>query len=88
MTGIVFLIYSRRSAFPDHLFSFKFEFVYGYQAGFGSRNRPFHQNQIIIIDGGHIIASGTHQELLQSNPIYQDICRSQFGAEALEMLSQ
>jgi len=32
----------------DHLISLEFEFIYGHEAGFGSRNRPFYKNQIIL----------------------------------------
>jgi len=32
-----------------------------------------------VLDGGRIVASGTHQELMASSPIYRDIYRSQLG---------
>ena len=32
---------------------------------------------IVLLDGGRIAATGTHEELLQSNPIYQEIYTSQ-----------
>ena len=36
-------------------------------------------SRILILDNGCIVAEGTHQELLQSCKIYQDIYRSQIG---------
>lgn len=36
-----------------------------------------HANQIIILDDGNINAIGTHEQLLESNEIYQDIYNSQ-----------
>ncbi len=37
-------------------------------------------DQILILEDGQITASGTHQELLVTSPVYQEICRSQFGS--------
>ncbi|MCE5255408.1 MAG: ABC transporter ATP-binding protein/permease [Spirochaetaceae bacterium] len=34
-------------------------------------------NQILVLEHGHIVGEGTHEELLRSNGIYQDIYRSQ-----------
>ena len=34
-------------------------------------------DQILILDDDHIAGQGTHEELLASNPIYQEIYRSQ-----------
>ena len=34
-------------------------------------------DQIIVLDAGRIAAQGTHQELLKTSPIYQEIYRSQ-----------
>ena len=42
--------------------------------GEGSQN-----NKIIVIDEGRIAAEGTHSELIQSSPIYQEIFASQLG---------
>ena len=36
-----------------------------------------HADQIIILDDGKIDAIGTHETLLQTNAIYQDIYHSQ-----------
>lgn len=37
-------------------------------------------DQIIVIDRGRIAAQGTHAELLENSPIYQEIYASQLGA--------
>ena len=36
-------------------------------------------DKIVVLDKGQIAASGTHQELIQSSPIYQEIYESQLG---------
>ncbi len=36
---------------------------------------------ILLIDDGNIIASGTHQELMETSPIYQEIAYYQLGGE-------
>jgi ATP-binding cassette subfamily B protein len=36
-------------------------------------------DQIIVLEAGRIAAQGTHQQLLQSSPIYQEIYYSQLG---------
>ena len=36
-------------------------------------------DKIIVINGGKIVAEGTHYELIQSSPIYQEIYNSQLG---------
>jgi ATP-binding cassette, subfamily B, multidrug efflux pump len=36
-------------------------------------------DKIIVLDAGRIAAHGTHQELMQSSPIYQEIYESQLG---------
>ena len=34
-------------------------------------------DQIVVMDGGRIVASGTHAELMKTNQIYQEIYYSQ-----------
>jgi ATP-binding cassette subfamily B multidrug efflux pump len=36
-------------------------------------------DQILVLDRGQVSAQGTHQELLESSPIYREIYRSQMG---------
>ena len=36
-------------------------------------------DKIVVINGGKIVAEGTHHELIQSSPIYQEIYNSQLG---------
>jgi len=36
-------------------------------------------DKIIVIDKGRVAAEGTHRELMQSSPIYQEIYASQLG---------
>lgn len=38
-------------------------------------------DKIIVLEQGRIAGMGTHEELLASNPLYQDIYRSQIGKE-------
>ncbi|WP_403020441.1 ABC transporter ATP-binding protein [Salinibacterium sp. GXW1014] len=38
-------------------------------------------DQIIVLDGGRIVARGTHDELLETDPTYQEIVESQLSAE-------
>ena len=40
-------------------------------------------NRIVVIDGGTIAACGTHNELMQTSPIYRDIYDSQLREEAI-----
>lgn len=42
-----------------------------------------HADQIIVIDNGRIAGIGTHNELLASNEVYQDIARSQLSEEEM-----
>ncbi|MEM7131496.1 MAG: ABC transporter ATP-binding protein [Chloroflexota bacterium] len=44
-------------------------------------NSVLDADQIIILDGGKIVATGTHRTLMESSSIYQEIYRSQFGEE-------
>jgi ATP-binding cassette subfamily B protein len=36
-------------------------------------------DKIVLLEKGRIVAEGTHRELLQSSPIYQEIYASQLG---------
>lgn len=38
-----------------------------------------HADKIVVIDEGRVAAEGTHAELMQSSPIYQEIYASQLG---------
>jgi ATP-binding cassette subfamily B protein len=38
-------------------------------------------DQILVLEHGEIVARGTHQELLESSPTYQEIVSSQLSAE-------
>jgi len=38
-----------------------------------------HADKIVVIDQGQVAAQGTHAELMQSSPIYQEIYASQLG---------
>ncbi|CAM3178266.1 ABC transporter ATP-binding protein [Actinomyces slackii] len=39
-------------------------------------------DQILVLDSGRLVGRGTHDELLASSPVYQEIVSSQLGAEA------
>lgn len=38
-------------------------------------------DKIVLMDNGEIVAIGSHEELLESNKLYQDIYASQFGVD-------
>ena len=40
-----------------------------------------HADQILVLDDGRLVARGTHEELLASSPVYQEIYYSQFPKE-------
>jgi ATP-binding cassette subfamily B protein len=37
-------------------------------------------DKIVLLQNGEIVAMGTHEELLESSPLYQDIYESQLGS--------
>ena len=39
-------------------------------------------DQILVLDGGHLVGNGTHTELLATCAVYREIVTSQLGAEA------
>ncbi|MDE5893342.1 MAG: ABC transporter ATP-binding protein/permease, partial [Acetatifactor sp.] len=41
-----------------------------------------HADQIIVLDDGMIVGMGTHEQLLESCEVYQEIYYSQFEKEA------
>ncbi|MDF9845447.1 ATP-binding cassette subfamily B multidrug efflux pump [Paenibacillus sp. PastF-1] len=43
---------------------------------------------IIVLDDGEIAGSGSHEELMQSCRVYQEIYRSQFGSEEVPYVSK
>ena len=43
-----------------------------------------HADQILVLDDGHLAGIGTHETLLASCPVYQEICRSQLKKEDAE----
>lgn len=38
-----------------------------------------HANRILVLDHGHLVGEGTHQQLVATNPIYQEIYATQKG---------
>jgi ATP-binding cassette subfamily B protein len=41
-------------------------------------------DQIIVLDKGHIVGCGTHEELMKNCEVYQEIALSQLSKEELE----
>ena len=41
-----------------------------------------HADRILVMDDGKLAGSGTHEELLESCPVYREIYESQYGGEA------
>ena len=44
--------------------------------------RGYDSAGIAVLDGGRLLACGTHEELLERSSIYREICASQFRAGA------
>ena len=42
-----------------------------------------HADEILVLDEGHVVGRGTHEELLRSCPEYLEIAQSQLSAEEL-----
>ena len=42
-----------------------------------------HANQILVLDEGRIVGKGTHAQLMQTCPAYQEIARSQLSQKEL-----
>ena len=40
-----------------------------------------HADRILVLDDGKLAGCGTHEELLETCSVYQEICRSQFSKE-------
>ena len=38
-----------------------------------------HADRILLIDQGHLIAEGSHQDLLASSELYKKLCELQFN---------
>ena len=38
-----------------------------------------HADRILLIDNGHLVAEGTHQNLLASSELYKRLCELQFN---------
>lgn len=45
-----------------------------------------HADKILVLDDGKLVAQGTHQELLKSSPVYQEIYQTQKAKERKEDL--
>ena len=43
-----------------------------------------HANRILVLEDGKIVGDGTHEQLLESCPAYQEIARSQLSESELK----
>ena len=41
-------------------------------------------DQILVLDDGHMVGRGTHQELLEHCEVYREICLSQLSKEEVQ----
>jgi ABC-type multidrug transport system fused ATPase/permease subunit len=41
---------------------------------------------ILVIDGGRVVATGRHSELMESSPVYQKLYNLQFQDEGAEVM--
>ena len=42
-----------------------------------------HADQILVLDDGKVVGKGTHEELLRSCEVYQEIAKSQLSEKEL-----
>ena len=47
-----------------------------------------HADQIIVLDDGHVVGTGTHEKLLHGCPAYLEIAQSQLSAEELGLTQE
>ncbi len=47
-----------------------------------------HADQIVVLDEGHVVGQGTHEELLRSCPAYLEIAQSQLSAKELGLTEE
>jgi ABC-type multidrug transport system fused ATPase/permease subunit len=45
-------------------------------------------DQVIVLDDGQLVQQGTHDELIQIDGAYRDLCKEQFGYVRLEGLAK
>jgi ABC-type multidrug transport system fused ATPase/permease subunit len=43
---------------------------------------------ILVIDGGRVVATGRHSELIESSPVYERLYNLQFQDEGAEVLEE
>ena len=43
-----------------------------------------YSDKILVLDGGELVGTGTHKELIRSCPVYKEICLSQLRREEVE----
>ena len=43
-----------------------------------------HADTILVLDDGKLVAQGTHEELLKTSPVYQEIFKTQKGKKGVE----